>query len=268
MGAKTKAASAILCFCVAACCLGTAFIAPATLRQQHTRVAGVQQISNATDDLASRLFGSAGVTVAVAASLCVAAATLRKGQQRGLHPKAARNFFFGDALREATPEDITEKVYFDIEMAGMDIGRVVFGLYGNVVPKTVKNFRTLCTGEMGDSYKNCPFHRIIPNFMCQGGDFTNFNGTGGRSIYGDRFEDEKFEISHSKPGLLSMANAGPDTNGSQFFIITAPTNWLDGKHVVFGEVVEGYNVVKKMEQMGSETGMTRSVVKIVDCGAL
>merc|ERR1712232_1218168 len=117
-------------------------------------------------------------------------------------------------------------------------------------------------------YKNCPFHRIIPGFMCQGGDFTNFNGTGGRSIYGNKFEDENFDLDHTRPGLLSMANAGPNTNGSQFFITTSVTDWLNGKHVVFGEVMEGYDVVEKMEYVGSGSGRTMTAVTITDCGEL
>merc|ERR1712232_636489 len=117
-------------------------------------------------------------------------------------------------------------------------------------------------------YKNCPFHRIIPGFMCQGGDFTNFNGTGGKSIYGSKFEDESFDLNHTRPGLLSMANAGPNTNGSQFFITTSVTDWLNGKHVVFGEVMEGYDVVQKMENVGSGSGRTMADVTITDCGEL
>jgi len=136
------------------------------------------------------------------------------------------------------------------------------------VPKTVENFKTLCTNAKGNGYKGCPFHRIIPGFMCQGGDFTNFNGTGGRSIYGEKFEDENFELLHTKNNLLSMANAGPNTNGSQFFITTAVTSWLDGKHVVFGEVMEGMDVLQKMEGMGSQSGQTRAEVMISDSGEL
>jgi len=148
-------------------------------------------------------------------------------------------------------------------------GRIIFGLYGKVVPKTVENFRVLCENpEGGDSYKGCPFHRIIPGFMCQGGDFTNFNGTGGRSIYGNKFQDENFELRHSKPGLLSMANSGPNTNGSQFFITTGTTDWLDGKHVVFGEVLEGVETLQRMEAQGSQGGQTRAMVAISDAGVL
>jgi len=186
---------------------------------------------------------------------------------------SGRRFFdqiFGGGGRDATPEDISSKVYFDMEVGGQPMGRIVFGLYGNVVPKTAENFRQLCTGTNpnGYSYKACPFHRIIPGFMCQGGDFTNKNGTGGMSIYGANFDDENFELNHSKPGILSMANAGPGTNGSQFFICTGDTGFLNGKHVVFGEVLEGLDVVDKLESVGSETGQTRQAVTIADCGEL
>nr|CDS29483.1 peptidylprolyl isomerase A [Hymenolepis microstoma]CUU99603.1 peptidylprolyl isomerase A [Hymenolepis microstoma] len=159
------------------------------------------------------------------------------------------------------------KCFFDISIGGQPKGRIVFQLYSDV-PKTARNFLELCTHKNGFGYKGSGFHRIIPNFMCQGGDFTNHNGTGGQSIYGSKFEDENFIHKHNKPYLLSMANAGPNTNGSQFFITVAKTSWLDGKHVVFGEVVEGEGVVKAMEEVGSSSGTPSMEVKIDDCGEL
>ncbi|KAJ3143221.1 hypothetical protein HK100_000020 [Physocladia obscura] len=160
------------------------------------------------------------------------------------------------------------RVFFDIEIGGAKAGRIIMELRADVVPKTVKNFMTLCTHEKGFGYKKSIFHRIIPEFMCQGGDFTKHNGTGGKSIYGDTFADENFVLRHIKPGTLSMANAGPNTNGSQFFLTLAETKWLDEKHVVFGHVVSGMDVVKKMEKMGSSSGKPSKKVMIADCGEL
>ena len=171
--------------------------------------------------------------------------------------------------------EITEKTYFDIEIDGEKTGRIVFGMYGNVVPKTVKNFSTLCDGSagMGNAgkplhFEGSAFHRIIPGFMAQGGDFTAGNGTGGESIYGNKFADENFTLKHEKPYLLSMANAGPNTNGSQFFITFKETSWLDGRHTVFGEVLEGEDVVKALEQIGSGSGTTSKKAVIAKSGKL
>ncbi|CAH7687579.1 peptidyl-prolyl cis-trans isomerase [Phakopsora pachyrhizi] len=163
---------------------------------------------------------------------------------------------------------MSSNCYFDIKTDDKPLGRIVFKLYDDVVPKTTENFRQLCLRPPGQGYKNSFFHRIIPQFMLQGGDFTAGNGTGGVSIYGEKFADENFSLKHTKPGLLSMANAGPNTNGSQFFITTVKTEWLDGKHVVFGEVVEGMELVKEIEKLGSSSGKPLKKVQIAGSGTL
>ncbi|MEX0169972.1 peptidylprolyl isomerase [Streptomyces sp. LMG1-1-1.1] len=161
---------------------------------------------------------------------------------------------------------MSDNVYFDITIDDKPAGRITFKLFDDVVPKTAQNFRELATGQHGFGYTDSPFHRVIPQFMLQGGDFTNQNGTGGKSIYGEKFADENFKLKHDRPFLLSMANAGRNTNGSQFFITTVVTDWLDGKHVVFGEVVEGQDLVKKIESLGTPSGAPKAKVKIADSG--
>merc|ERR1712226_1615528 len=167
------------------------------------------------------------------------------------------------------------KVFFDMTLDGAAAGRIVMELRADVCPKTAENFRCLCTGEKGTGksgkplhFKGSAFHRVITQFMCQGGDFTAGNGTGGESIYGAKFADENFQLKHTGPGILSMANAGPGTNGSQFFLCTVKTEWLDGKHVVFGNVSKGMDVVKKIEAVGSQSGKTSQPVVIADCGQI
>ena len=182
---------------------------------------------------------------------------------------------FSMAFASEPLDTVSEKVYFDITIDNEPAGRIVFGLFGNTVPKTVKNFATLCDGSAGVGnagkplhFQGSDFHRIIPGFMAQGGDFTNGNGTGGESIYGNKFADENFTLKHTKPFLLSMANAGPNTNGSQFFITFKETPWLDGRHTVFGEVLEGQDVVNALEKIGSGSGATSKKATIAASGKL
>ncbi len=171
-------------------------------------------------------------------------------------------------MSEEESSESLPKVFFEITADDESLGRIEMELRSDVVPKTAENFRVLCTGEKGFGYKGCSFHRIIPEFMCQGGDFTCHDGTGGESIYGGEFDDENFLLNHVGEGILSMANAGPNTNNSQFFITTADTDWLDGAHVVFGKVVSGMDVVKEMEKLGSRRGNPKKEVKIADCGEI
>ncbi|GMM33106.1 peptidylprolyl isomerase [Saccharomycopsis crataegensis] len=161
-----------------------------------------------------------------------------------------------------------KKVFLTPKVGETELAPIKIELFDEVVPKTAENFRALCTGEKGFGFAGSPFHRIIPDFMIQGGDITRGNGTGGKSIYGDRFADENFDIKHDRAGLLSMANAGPNTNGSQFFITTVPCPWLDGRHTVFGVVYENFESVKKLEALGSQSGRPRAMVTVSDAGEI
>jgi len=178
----------------------------------------------------------------------------------------------GTALADTHPGDrinVTQKVFFDMSVGGKAAGRIEIALFGDVSPKTVKNFYELTTGQNGFGYKGSTFHRIIKQFMMQGGDFTRGDGRGGKSIYGEVFPDENFVLDHYGPGFLAMANAGPDTNGSQFYIMFVKTPWLDGAHTVFGKVVKGMAVVRAIERVRTSEGdKPTDEVKIEDCGPL
>jgi len=163
---------------------------------------------------------------------------------------------------------VTDKVWFKLTQGGEELGVVEIGVFGKTVPKTAKNFVELAKKPVGEGYKGSKFHRVIKDFMIQGGDFTKGDGTGGRSIYGERFEDENFKLKHYGAGWLSMANAGKDTNGSQFFITTKQTTWLDGRHVVFGKVLKGMNIIRKIESSKTDSrDRPDKEVVIADCGS-
>jgi peptidylprolyl isomerase len=215
-----------------------------------------------TGTLGRRAILQAGTAVAIASATTLDAADARADGYKPHHPTVATN----------------PKVYFDVSIGGAPAGRITMELFADAAPKTSENFRALCTGEKGKGkkgkalhYKGSSFHRVIPQFMCQGGDITSGDGTGGESIYGDAFDDETFKGKagvHFGPGTLSMANKGPNTNGSQFFLCTFATPHLNGRHVVFGQVLSGYDVVKKMEEAGSPSGKTSKPVVITDSGQI
>ena len=197
--------------------------------------------------------------------------TLEEEEARAAHKgQSGAQSEASEASEPAAKKPRTEnpRVYMDIQIGSESAGKIVMELFADVVPRTAENFRALCTGEKGFGYRGCPFHRIIPQFMAQGGDFTNQNGTGGKSIYSAKFEDENFKLKHTGPGILSMANSGPNTNGSQFFICLDKTDWLDNKHVVFGQVKEGMDVVRNMEKYGTQSGKTSRPIMIVSCGEM
>lgn len=192
----------------------------------------------------------------------------RTGEHGEVSAEHDRNIATIDKTKSGMTHEDNPRVYMDCSIGGQYAGRMEFELRADTVPRTAENFRKLITSEKGFGYKNCGFHRIIPGFMCQGGDFIHGDGTGGKSIYGDKFEDENFVLRHTAPGILSMANSGPNTNGSQFFICTEKTDWLDGKHVVFGKLIKGLDTLRQMEAVGTKSGLVKKKVKITECGEL
>lgn len=250
-----------------------ALIQPLVFQQQVTKIRPNRYFSSGGSGSSSN--GGASTLVKQVAMFGVAgAAAYGITQVLGKQLSPDDDDMEGDGLAKVAAE-ITSRVYFDIDINQRPAGRIVMGLYGNVVPKTAKNFETLCAGTEKDAktgmklaYEGSSFHRVIPHFMIQGGDFTRHNGTGGMSIYGDRFNDENFKLKHTGPGILSMANSGRNTNGSQFFICTTKTPWLDGRHVVFGIVEEGLDVVRRIESFGTQSGSPAAKITIRKAGVL
>jgi peptidylprolyl isomerase len=209
--------------------------------------------------------------IALSLGLTVALNAFGADEKKAAPAKAAEEKKAPAKAETAKPtiDDVTAKCFFEITIGDKVAGKIVFGVFGKTTPKTAENFMTICKGDDKDktlTYKGSPFHRVIPNFMLQGGDITAGNGTGGKSKYGPKFDDENFKNKHTVPGLLSMANAGPNTNGSQFFITTVVTPWLDGRHVVFGQVIEGMDLVRQIEALGSESGKTSKTIIVSKSG--